>query len=88
MSKMELLFDTLNPNLYPRAAAAAVREIQCEYDLPVTYVKAIRNHNGVQETVHVFHDNELQLFPVRALQEGDSKAITAAAQRLSLLYIH
>lgn len=88
MRKMELLFDTLNPELYPQAAATAAREIRCEYDLPVTYVKAIRTHNGAQETVHVFHDSELQLFPVRALREGDSEAITAAAQRLSLVYMH
>jgi hypothetical protein len=51
-------------------------------------VKAVRTRNGSQETVHVFHDGELQLFPARALKNGDSKAITAAARRLSLVYMH
>lgn len=88
MPKLELLLDALNPELYPDAAAAASREIKCEFDFPVTYVKAVRNHNGTEETVHVFHDGELQLFPVRALRAGDSKAITAAARRLSLVYMH
>jgi hypothetical protein len=88
MPKLELLFDALNPNLYPEAAVAAAREIQCEYDLPVTYVKAVRLRNGARETVHEFRNGELQLFPAQALRNGDSKAITAAARRLSLLYIH
>jgi hypothetical protein len=84
MPKLELLFDALNPELYPHST----RDIRCEYDLPVTYVKAVRTRNGSQETVHVFHDGELQLFPARALKNGDSKAITAAARRLSLVYMH
>jgi hypothetical protein len=88
MPKIELLFDTLNPKLYPQATVAATREINCEFDLPVTYVKAVRNHNGTQEIVHVFHGGELQLFPASALRQGDREAITTAARQLSLLYIH
>lgn len=76
--------DTLNPELYPYST----RDIKCENDLPVTSVKAVRTRNGSQETVHVFHDSELQLFPAGALRNGDSKAITAAARRLSLVYMH
>lgn len=88
MPKIELLFDALNPELYPDKAVAATREIKCEHDLPVTYVKAVRSHNGGVETVHVFQGSELQLFPARALRNGDSKAIAAAARRLALLYVH
>lgn len=88
MPKTELLLDALNPELYPHAAAAAVEEITCEFDLPVTYVKATRHHNGKEQMVHVFRGSELRLFPAHALRDGDSEAITSAARRLSLLYIH